>query len=336
MNHENYTVDDFLMDDQFLAYCRGSDPAAVAFWETWQSGKPPNLVAFEKAKRLHNVLSGQKPRLDESLQELETLIHNQNQPAQVIPMPVPRRSRVTFQWWAVAASVLVVSTLSWLGYQYWNNQYVTYKTAYNQRQSIQLPDGSTVTLNSHSVLRHRRNAFSEDGRSVELEGEGYFSVRHLTTHAPFRVRTNGAFDVQVLGTEFSVYDRPALHRVVLNTGRVQVDFHDKRADVILQPGQLIETSDTVQPTKPRTVRADQYNAWLRNQLVFENTSLSEAIRTVEEQFGVKVQVEGVDLKNRTVTGILPINEPETVLNALAELAQLNIRQKDNVFVLSRQ
>ncbi len=336
MNHEKYTVDDFLMDDQFLAYCHGSDPSAVKFWETWQAGGPPNMAAFQEAEKLCKLLNGQKPRLDTSLQELEFMIRGQRQEAKIVPMPTPIRSFGGFQWWAVAATVLLVSGVGLAGYWFWSNQYVSYETAYNQQRTVQLPDGSSVTLNSHSTLRHKRNGFSAEGRTVELEGEGFFMVKHLANNAPFRVRTSGAFDVQVLGTEFSVYNRPALHRVVLNSGRVQVQFHDARSSIILRPGQLIEVDDSTRRLRRRGVRADQYNSWLRNQLVFDNTSLTDVVRTVEEQFGVTVRLDDEELGKRTITGILPINKPETVLDALAELTQLKIRKTKNTFILSKK
>lgn len=334
MEYDTYTADDFLMDDYFLAYCQGSDPAAVTFWETWQLSKPPNLAAFREAEQLHNRLSGHKPRLDDSLQELDALIRGRSQPTKIIPLAA--RPAGGLRWWVAAASVLLLSGLSWLGYQFWQNQYVTYETAYNQRRTVQLPDGSTVTLNSHSVLKHRRNGFSDDNRAVELEGEGFFAVRHMATHAPFRVSTNGAFAVEVLGTEFSVYSRPDRHRVVLNTGRVRVYADGNQSPVMLRPGQLIETNDRSRLVNPRNVQADHYNAWLRNQLVFDNTRLTEAIHTVEEQFGITVRIDGADIEQRTVTGILPINQPETALNALAALAQLNVRKTDTTFVLSKK
>ncbi len=335
MDYETYTVDEFLMDDSFLAYCRGNDPAAVAFWETWQSRKAPDLVAFREAERLCRMLNGHQPRLEESLRELEALIDKQSQPTKVVAMPVPTRSSGDFQWWAVAAAVLLVSALGWFGYRFWSNQYVRYETAYNQQRTVQLPDGSRATLNSHSMLRHRRNEFSGTERSVELTGEGFFSVRHLTGHTPFRVVTNGNFDVLVLGTEFSVYNRPALHRVVLNTGRVQVRFHDNSPPLVLNPGQLLEMDNGTRRPRQRNVRADRYNAWLRNQLVFDNTPLTEAIHTVEDQFGITVRIDGAD-PNKTVTGILLINNPETVLSALAALVQLNVRQTDSTFILSKK
>ncbi|GAB3778200.1 hypothetical protein GCM10028818_26690 [Spirosoma horti] len=334
MDYEHYTVDDFLMNDQFLAYCQGSDSAAVVFWESWQLKKPPNLSAFREAEKVCILLNGQKPRLDKSFAELDAMIHGRGQAVPVVPMPVQRARG--FQWWAVAASVVLFLGLAWAGYWYWNNQYVNYETGYNQQRTISLPDGSTVTLNSHSSLRHKRNGFSGDERVVEFKGEGYFSVRHLLQHTPFKVLTDDAFDVQVLGTEFTLSNRPTLHRVVLNAGRIQLSFHNNRPAVVMQPGQLVELDDSTQRIRQRNVRADQYNAWLRNQLVFDNTSLVEVIHRIEDQFGVRVQIDGADLDERTVTGILPMNKPETVLDAVAALTQLKVRKTKNMFVLSKQ
>ena len=333
MDYEHYSVDDFLMDDLFLAYCQGSDPAAVVFWERWQSVNPANLNRFREAQQLFALLNGQKPRLDQALLELDILIRGEQQTAKVIPMPV---ATSRYKGWAIAASVLLVSGLGWLGFDAWSNQYITYETAYNEQRTIELPDGSVVKLNSHSMLKHQRNAFSTDKRTVELAGEGFFTVRHLQSNAAFRVITKSAFDVQVLGTEFSVYNRPSLHRVVLNTGRVQVQFHNKRRSLVLQPGQLAELDDQTQQIQKRTVRADQYNAWLRDQLVFDNTSLGEAIQIVEEQFGIRVQLDSAALSQRTITGILPIDKPEAVLNAMAGLTQLEVTKRGNSFYLRRK
>lgn len=336
MDYQRYTVDDFLLDDSFLAHCRGSDPEAVAFWTHWQQTPHPNRPAFYEAERLFRMLTAEKPRLDDSLAELEALIAQQ-QPeataAKVLPMPVSR-SRA-WRGWAVAASVLLVSVLGLLGYRYWSDTYQIYQTAYNQQQTVDLPDGSTVRLNSHSVLRYRPGDFSGQMRRVELEGEGFFSVQHTASDAPFRVVTSGAFDVQVLGTEFTATYRPSAQRVVLNTGRVLVRFHDRRPDLTLKPGELVELRADTKTVQQRTVRPEQYNAWTRNQLVFENATIAEVIQTVEDQFGVTVRVENADIQQRTFTGVLPIQTPEAVLNAVAQLNRLTLKKTDNAFVLSQ-
>ncbi|RYC69228.1 FecR family protein [Spirosoma sordidisoli] len=335
MKYDTYTADDFLLDDQFLAYCRGNDQEAVLFWEQWQQANPPNLAAFREAERMYGILSGQQPRLDNSLQELEALIQQQPTPtaapAPVLPMhkPVLRTG-----WWTVAASVAALVLAGWAGYWFWQQQYVTEVTAYNERRTITLPDGSTVALNSHSSVRYQRSSFTESARTIELTGEGFFDVTHTATHTPFTVRTNGPFDVQVLGTTFSVQNRPHQQRVVLNTGQVRVSFHDAQPAVTLQPGQLVETSASDPQPRQRTVRPTLYNAWIRNQLVFENASLIEVVWTLKEQFGIPVRLANTVSGNQTVTGVLPISDPETVLRAIAELSQLSLTKTDHGFVLS--
>ncbi|AQG80011.1 FecR family protein [Spirosoma montaniterrae] len=334
MNYNDYSIDDFLLDDRFLAYCQGSDPEAVAFWTEWQQTQPPNLAVFREAERLQAILSGHKPRLDTSLQELEQLL-TPSQEAKVVPLPVvarPVRSGYV-RWWMAAASVVLLVAAGWFGLDWWRNQYIAYETANNQQQTVRLPDGSTVVLNSHSTLKYRRNAFTNVARTVELSGEGFFAVRHLSGDAPFRVVTDGAFDVQVLGTAFTVHSRPSLSRVVLNTGKVQVDFHDQRTDRTLRPGELVEVITGLPDVQQRSVRPEQYDAWTRQQFVFNETRMTDALQMVENQFGVQVRVgEGV-VAGRKLSGVMPIDRPETVLNALAELNHLTLQKTEDGYLL---
>lgn len=330
MNYNEYDSDDFLLDDQFLAYCVGSSPEAVAFWEKWQSGNPPNLAAFRQAQQLYAVLSGQKPRLDDALLELEAMIDERS----VVVRPLPVARPLMGQWWVVAASVVLISLLGAVGYWFWAGQYVIYQTAYNQQRRVTLPDGSTVTLNSHSMLKHRRAAFMGGARTVELSGEGFFSVQHQASNAPFRVVTSGPFDVQVLGTEFTVLSRPNHNRIVLKTGRVAVQLHDQRPSVTLRPGQLAELDSQQVALRLRSVKPEHYNAWMEHRLVFDNATLADVVQTVEEQFGVRVKLWNISTE-QTFTGVLPMNRPETVLNALAELKRLKLRKTNGVFVLSQ-
>ncbi len=336
MDYNNYSVDDFLLDDRFLAYCRGSDPEAVAFWTEWQQQQPPNIAAFREAERLQTMLSGNRPRLDTSLQELEQLL-NPVRETNVRPLPVaPSRRSGYRHWWAVAASVAVLFVAGWFGLDWWKNQYVTYETADNQQQTVRLPDGSTVILNSQSSLKYRRNAFASAARTVELSGEGFFAVQHLPGDGPFRVVTNGAFDVQVLGTEFTVHSRPSLSRVVLNTGKVQVRFHDERTDRTLRPGELVEVITGSPDVQQRSVRPEQYDAWTRQQFVFNETTMTDAVRMVEDQFGVDVRLGNDVVVERRLSGVMPIDRPETVLNALAELNHLTVQKSETGFLLVKK
>ncbi len=55
------------------------------------------------------------------------------------------------------------------------NTFTTISCAYGDKSEVTLPDGSVVWLNSGSTLSFNNN-FKNKLRSVELEGEAYFSV----------------------------------------------------------------------------------------------------------------------------------------------------------------
>ena len=334
MNYDLYTADDFLLDDSFVAYRQGTDPAAITYWTEWQRRKPDNLPAFREAERLHSLLSGHKPGLEASLQELKTLLadHQSDTVPTIIDFE-PKRPRSYTGWWAAAASILVMLGLG--GFWLWRNQTVTYRTDYAQQKTITLPDGSTVTLNSHSELSHRRHWASGENRDVTLTGEGYFSIRHLEANVPFRVHSEGAFTVKVLGTEFTMTSRSDLHRVVLNRGKVQVSGSGSRPALTLVPGQLAEWDSATGQLNRRNVSAERYNGWLQNQLVFDEVTLPEAVRQVEEQFGIDVRFDPAKAGNRRFSGILPLKDPEKVLNTLAVYHQLNVIRQGDAYLLSR-
>ena len=71
-----------------------------------------------------------------------------------------------------------------------------------QRVHLTLPDGSEAWLSSLSTLKWP-SVFSSDARTVELDGEGFFTVTKDASR-PFTVQTQ-KYDVRVLGTEFNVY-----------------------------------------------------------------------------------------------------------------------------------
>ena len=80
----------------------------------------------------------------------------------------------------------------------------TYSTDVGERRSVNLPDGSTVLLDSRSLLQVD---FTARTRQVELvHGQALFSVIH-DPQKPFLVRA-GATVIRDIGTQFDVKQRP--------------------------------------------------------------------------------------------------------------------------------
>jgi len=92
-------------------------------------------------------------------------------------------------------------------------------TAKGQRATLQLGDGSHVTLGVDSRLRFS-STFGQSSRELYLEGRAYFDVVHDSTR-PFRVRTSNGLTEDV-GTKFTVtaYPEQRATQVVVAEGAV--------------------------------------------------------------------------------------------------------------------
>ncbi|MGY2134291.1 FecR family protein [Hymenobacter sp. HD11105] len=244
--------------------------------------------------------------------------------------------------WAAAAAMLlgIAAGGGWL----WQREDASLPltqvtTAYGQTRTVHLPDGSTVTLNGHSTLRYAQDLGQADAREVWLDGEAYFSVKHMPDHRRFVVRTTAAFKVEVLGTTFTVYRRRQQARVVLLSGKVRADF-DGRAggkDVMLRPGELLETRDThPQQVVHKAVNVGPYTAWKNQRHVFDETPLAEVITQLNDTYGTAITLENPALNQRQITGSFPVGDLEVMLEVLEKSFQLRARRQQNHILLSEK
>lgn len=108
-----------------------------------------------------------------------------------------------------------------------------------QRIYMTFQDGTEAWLSPRSVIRIP-SEFSKDERSVELDGEGFFSVTK-DAKRPFIVKTQ-QYNIKVLGTKFNVfaYSKSKRFETNLVEGRVQVfNNNDPQENIILQPNEMV-------------------------------------------------------------------------------------------------
>lgn len=225
--------------------------------------------------------------------------------------------------WLVAASLLMaLGLVGWLGRD--TILYKTYQTRYNETRKLELADGTLVALNAHSQLRVPRFGFGSSTRVVFLTGEANFSVTHTPNHQKFIVKGDNRMEVVVLGTEFTVYSRHRGSRVVLNKGKVQLLYQqgEVRKKVIMQPGDLVTLDPQGHAYVRKTTAPQNYAAWAAHRFVFEGTSLNELKSLFEDNFGLKIKLEGDDLKQLTLYGSFQAESAEELLKALTDAANL--------------
>ncbi|CAG5005574.1 hypothetical protein DYBT9275_03608 [Dyadobacter sp. CECT 9275] len=235
-------------------------------------------------------------------------------------------------FWAAAVVLLMAGS----GWWYQDTlMYRTYTTAFGKTTNIYLEDGSRVVLNSNSSLKVPRLGFYGAVRKVFLAGEAEFTVSHTVDDQHFIVKTSDKFQVEVLGTQFSVFARPRGTQVALKTGSVRIDYEQNalRKNLMMKPGDLaiLDHSGGVQLEKqpdPKT-----FAAWKEQRYVFNGTPISEISAMVEENFGMKVRADP-DVYGRKITGNFKTENAEDLLKTISEVLDLKVHHltEDSIYI----
>lgn len=185
-----------------------------------------------------------------------------------------------FRWVAAAVVVLTVGIGVW---QYNNGQSSSYTALLQSgvsKMTQQLPDGSSVQLNSESVLEVK--AIDDNNRTLELKsGEVFFSVAH--SEIPFRVITDKGI-ITVKGTEFNIrHNQGQPFSLYLKNGSVQFETNTQK--VTLNPGDMLEENKSGDLVL-RKINDNRAYAWTSGKLIFENASVSEVVKGLEDLYKV--------------------------------------------------
>jgi ferric-dicitrate binding protein FerR (iron transport regulator) len=247
-------------------------------------------------------------------------------------MPAARVIPLWRQTWVRAAAavllVMGVGWLLWLRPKYASGEVVAYQTAFGQIRQITLPDGSEIFLNANSRLSYPRNWENGRDREVSLTGEAFFAVQPQRKPRKFKVQLAGA-QVEVLGTEFTVTNRPSLTRVVLNHGQVKVGVGDARQQsALMSPGDLVEINRREnRMTKTRVARPENYSAFVQHVIEFNDAPLSEVARVLHDHYGYKVTFQPAALAQKRFTSSNPENRVDLLLFAIEKSFNLQVSRK---------
>ncbi|GAB4039434.1 FecR family protein [Spirosoma jeollabukense] len=266
---------------------------------------------------------------DKAMASFEQVLLNTHPPAPQPKMIKQSPATRTIRWWgwSMAASVLLMSLLGgWLFRAQW--LYKSYKTAYGQTTTFQLSDGTSVTLNANSRLQVPRFGFGNDTRDVFLEGEGEFNVTHKADNQRFIVRTDGNFQIEVLGTEFVVYARERGKRVFLNKGNVKLELPQGQ-QLYMKPGNVVTVANSGRYHLTQKAPARPYLAWKEHWFYFDNTTLTEVAEQIRERFGVQVVVTDTELAQRRIAGNFKAEKADDLLQILTELLNLTVVKTRN-------
>ncbi len=238
------------------------------------------------------------------------------------------------RWWIAASVILFCIALGWVTKE--RILFREFSTQYGEIKKMTLNDGSKVVLNANSTLKVPRMAF-KDSREVYLSGEASFDVIHTSDHRRFLVHANDGVEIEVLGTTFNVYTRSLGTKIVLEEGKVQLNYKEgsQRGSVVMKPGDLATVDPDGSFRMTHTEQPGQYTAWKYHRFIFDDLPFSEVGQKLEEVFGTRIIIEDKELAAESITGSFPALDAEELLDVLKEAKGFSyIRKGDQLRVIS--
>lgn len=327
---KNYShIEELLTDESFLGWHFKSDPDAIDKWETWIAENPGEMhlvkeaIEFLDTIKISDInISGTQTRVAE-----EKLLAGIAAPAEPGPAPIiPFRRR---RWFLTAVALLILATGAWL-FNYLSDSKAELKTAYGEIKSQKLPDGSDVFLNANSQVSYADEWKEGTDREVWITGEAYFEVKKTPQKSRFIVHTE-QFDIIVTGTQFNVVNRNGKANVMLKEGSITLKTTQGK-EIVMNPGDFIEFNKT-EPAK-KDVNNENLIAWKDRKIVFENTPLCTAVDLIKEHYGVSIKLSNDSLGNSTLTGMLPNDNLDVLLEAISALNEFKVIHQNNEIIIT--
>lgn len=171
-----------------------------------------------------------------------------------------------------------------------------YATARGERATVELRDGTRVTLAPETEMR-----VAAVDRQIYLNGEAVFSVTHDPVHA-FRVIAPNGVVVQDIGTQFDMRDYASDKevRVAVAEGSVSVRGATVTQPVILERGTL-GVIDSAGVAHVATTPVEGYVAWAQGHLTFTNARMADVVPELSRWFDLDVRFGSPQLADERLT-----------------------------------
>lgn len=244
---------------------------------------------------------------------------------------------------ATAATLAVTGAGGYLAWQQWQQPLYTtsFATRRGQRQSVTLPDGSVLRLDTQTRLavtlyRQRREVRLLDGQVMfQVQGEA---------HRPFDVLA-GAMRITVVGTRFSVRHLGSAIasaaaaaaaddvRVEVEEGRVRVARIEAAAGgpaVLLVAGQAIAADAGGRMGQVASVSPAGVAPWREGRISFDDTPLSAVLAEFERYGDTGLVIRDPAVAQLAMTGIFDPARLDNFLRLLPRALPVRLRSEGGV------
>lgn len=218
----------------------------------------------------------------------------------------------------------------------YTTQQIAYSTEIGSQKSVELPDGSSIRMNTDTRLTVQ---YSSVARIVNLErGEAYFQVAK-NKDRPFQVLV-GARQVHAVGTAFSVRLIDSSVEVTVSEGRIRMSSLLTEENLLPEadftsstPVVLGELSAGKKAVFDREIEAveDMSQSELENELswrdgivVFSGEPLSEAVQEISRYALLNIEIPDPEVRLIRIGGRFRIGQPEAMFDVFESTFGLRV------------
>ncbi|QDH78222.1 DUF4974 domain-containing protein [Echinicola soli] len=337
MNKSFRHIEDFLEDETFRTWVLSKGNMRSLFWENWLKDHPGRSAILYEAKEI--LLALEEENVEEEVwnEADQTRLLNTINTAIDLPDRQPEKGKVRehystksnqFIWLKVSmillvmvVSAVILSNLGVFREPLPANKeelgWITREALPGEKKKVSLPDGSSVVLNSGSMLRYRAD-FGTIHRNITLHGESYFEVAKDSL-LPFKVYS-GELMTEAVGTAFNItaFDGEPT-AVKLIKGKVKVELQPKNTTevdrIYLDPGEQALAS--AEAFSKGTFDLRTALLWTEGTLYFDDQPLSKVIKALERWYGVTIKTEGQKPSALRVSGEFHRDNLENVLQSIS-------------------
>jgi len=200
-------------------------------------------------------------------------------------------------------------------------EYTVIQAPKGQRASLNFADGSSAWISPNTTIRISSD-FNKKDRTVELDGEGYFTVAK-NEDKPFIVRTS-RFEVKAIGTQFNVfaYSSSVRFETDLVEGSVEVSVNKASGykmgtgePVKLVAGEKVVLAGNSLVKSESKLNNGEYLS--KGIYTFANRPFGEVLEYLTLWYNVKFDIKDRSKLTHPITGKVRQNdEMKTILTAL--------------------
>ncbi|MDM3869771.1 FecR domain-containing protein [Porticoccus sp. W117] len=257
---------------------------------------------------------------------------------------------------AVAATVLlavaVIFGTEWLNpVETQSNKVLRYVTQVGEQKTVDLPDGSAVTLNTSSVVLVD---YSDTARRLVLDrGEAFFTVAKDAAR-PFTVEL-GSRSVTALGTAFNIYLLPEKFTLAVTEGVVslhrkeetvsqtspQLDANKDKPLTVKQPNQLRISAGTIaeyelesqQLTARYSDDIDNFQSWRSRIIRFDAEPLFKVVKELNRYSAKKILIEDDSVMNLPLYSTVHLDHMNEALGVFERALPIKVMHRFDRIVI---